>query len=425
MDGAICPSSREALVMDGGGSDTRSSVGLASALGKIQDTWDSKWDDEVMYSDVEGPNGISCEATSVVHPGEAECENARVKGNAAQGSSTNQSVAENVFLGVQSLEEEEPNHSVNTCLLDSETPKGQECETDTLTNGTEVTSSDKLLSEEKTESSFGASKDNVESETSRVSIAAVGPMVADSNVDVSHAADKTGVVDLTGRENSTNSMPSSESSCAVEHYYFPPVSLVLEGEDPKNQRKSFTETSKDSILQTGAEACESNEEACRESSKGGLMEESSLINVTNTTETPVSHYAPDATVETANQKLLESGRTDYHRVAGGFGVIQANEIDAEVESSDHGDFGRLQNLSGTYLKSLSKRVASNVARSLIENNTLLILMEQDQLGELTSRKTHLSHHHLRLLCGRTKRSLWRRQQAGAQQRSSTSRRRTF
>uniref|UniRef100_A0A1J3JAU5 Uncharacterized protein n=1 Tax=Noccaea caerulescens TaxID=107243 RepID=A0A1J3JAU5_NOCCA len=435
----LTESSREAPVIDGG--DTIPDVGLAterkgnlpdeseaklaSSLGKTQDTSDSTWNDEVIYSDVEGPHGFSFEATSMIDPGEADCmvsENVQVdtslvNANAAQVISTNQSVpdnAENAFLGVKSLEEHESNHSVNPCLPDSETPKAEECETNTLTSGTEVTSSDKLLLEEKTEpqgqcslvaenlpiskndpegietkanegeSSFGASKETVESETLRVSLPAVSPMVADSDADASHAAIKTGVVDLTGQENSPNSQLSSESSCAVEHYFSP-----VSGEDASYQRESSVETSKDSILQNGAEACESNDEVCRESSKVGLMEESSFINVVNTMETPISHsgstgtVSDDATVKTANQKLPESGKTDFHRVVGGLGVIQANEIDGNVkahnfyaevpvtiESNDHRDFGRLQNLSEEHIRSLvsSPLVTRNNTSNAFESN---------------------------------------------------------
>ncbi|CAA7028027.1 unnamed protein product [Microthlaspi erraticum] len=433
----LTESSQEAPVIDGG--DTISNVGLAteckgnsqddseaklaSALGKTQDTSDSTWNDEVIYSDVEGPHGFSFEATSMVHPGEADCEGSGnvpvdtslVTANAAHVISTNQSVpddAENALLGVKSHEEHESNHSVNPCLPVSETPKGEECETNTLTTGSEVTSSAKLLLEEKTEpqgqsslvaesskndpegvdkegeSSFGASKETAESETLRVSLPAGSPMVADSDADVSHAPNKTGVVDLTGQENSPNSQLSSESSCIVEHY-FSPVSVVLDGEDASNQRKSSVETSKDSILQTGAEACESNDEVYRESSKVGLMEESSFINVASTMETPISHSGStgtgpdDATVKTADQKLPESGRTDFHRVVGGLGVIQANEIDGNVkahnfyaevpvtiESNDHRDFGRLQNLSEEHIRSLvsSPLVTRNNTSNAFESN---------------------------------------------------------
>lgn len=473
----LIESSQEAQVIDGG--DTISNVGLeteckgnvpeeseyklASALGKRVDTSDSSWNDEVIYSDLEGPHGFAFEATSMIHPGEADCivsENvpvdpSLVEANAAQVISTTQSVPDSIPLaenadfylhGIKSLEELESNHSVNPCL--PETPEGEGCETDTLTqavnlgiqpeslgNGMEVPSSDKLLLEDKTEpqgqtalvaveespsaenilisktgpedietkaeegeSSFGAAQETVESESLRVSLPVVDPIVADSNADVSFAANKTGVVDLIGQEseliqsnvvaemgNSPNSKLSSESSCASENYVSP-VSVVLEGDDASNQRKISSETSKDSILQIGAEACESNDEARRESSKWGFVEESSFINVTNTKDDPISQSgtigtAPDDT--TANQKLPESGRTDFHRVVGGLGVIQGNEIDdsirahnfyAEVpvtiESNDHRDFGRLQNLSEAHIRSLvsSPLVTRNNTSNAFESN---------------------------------------------------------
>ncbi|VVB01204.1 unnamed protein product [Arabis nemorensis] len=476
----LIESSQEAQVIGGG--DTVSTVGLkteskgilpdeseyklASASAKRADTSDSSWNDDVIYSDLEGPLGFSLEATSMIHPGEADCivsesvpvDTSLVKANAAQVISTTQSVPDNIPLaenadlslhGIESLEKVETNHSVNPCL--PETPKGEVIETETfsqadnlgiqpksLSNGTEVPSSDNLLLEDKTEpqgqaalvavkefpsaentlisktdpediemkagegeSSFGAAQETVESETLSVSLPAVDPIIADSNADVNRAADKTGVVDLIGHEseliqandvaddgNSPNSKLNSESSCAAENYVSP-VSVVFEGDDASEQGKSSIETSKDSVLQISAEACESSDEARRESSKEGLVEESSFTNVTSTKDDPISHSgsigtAPDdTTVQTANQKLPESGRTEFHRVVGGLGVIQGNEIDGHVkthnlyaevpvtiESNDHRDFGRLQNLSEAHIRSLvsSPLVTRNNTSNAFESN---------------------------------------------------------
>ncbi|KFK25472.1 hypothetical protein AALP_AA8G118800 [Arabis alpina] len=474
----LIESSQEGEVIDGG--DNISNVGfeteskgilpdeseyeLASPLRKREDTPDSSWNDDVIYSDVEGPLGFDLEATSLIHPGEADCivsesvpvDTSPVKADAAEVISTNQSVPDSIPLAknvdfslLKSLEEVEPNRSVIPCL--PETPEGEVSETDTLiqadnlgiqpkslSNGAEVPSLDNILLEDKTESqgeaaldavkeflsaentlipktnpediemkagegesSFGAVQETVESETLRVSLPVVDPIVADSNADVSCAAEKTGVVDLTGLEseliqanvvadegNSPNSKLSSESSFAAENYVSP-VSVVFEGDYSSDQGKSSIETSKDSVLQINAEACESNDEARRESSKGELVEESSFINVTNTKDDPISHFGStgtatdDTTVETANQKLLESGRTEFNRVVGGLGVIQGNEVDGNVkthnfyaevpvtiESNDHRDIGRLQNLSEAHIRSLvsSPLVTRNNTSNAFESN---------------------------------------------------------
>ncbi|KAL1198198.1 hypothetical protein V5N11_026275 [Cardamine amara subsp. amara] len=430
---------------------------LASALGK-RVTSDSSWNDEVIYSDLEGPHGFDLEATSMTHPDEVvsmvnekvSVDTYPVKADAAQVISASQTVPDDVpfvenadasLHGIKGLDEFEANHSVNPCL--PEKPEGEECETDSLTQAenlgiqpeglsidTEVPSSDKLLLEDKTEpqgqtapvvvkefpctnniviskidpedlekkaeegeSSFGAAKETVESETVRVSLPAVDPIVVDLNTDVSHTAYKTGVVDLVGHEselvqanvvaeegNSPNSKLSSESSFASENYVSL-VSVVSEGDDLSDQIKSSTETSKDPVLQISTESCESNVE-------GKLVEESSFINVANTTEYPISHSgatgtAPNDSVRAANQKSLESGRTEFHRVVGGLGVIQGNEIDSNdkahnfyaevpvtIESNDHRDFGRLQNLSEAHIRSLvsSPLVTRNNTSHAFESN---------------------------------------------------------
>ncbi|CAH2079263.1 unnamed protein product [Thlaspi arvense] len=403
---------------------------LAFSLGKREDTSNSSWNDEVIYSDLEGPDGFAFEATSMVHPGEAGYivsenvpdDTSSVKANASEVISTSQSAPENADVslhGIKGIEEFESNIS--------ETPKEEECETETRTQaenlgiqpeglsiGSEVPSSDKLLLDDETEfqgqtasvavkelpsaetivisktdpedikmkaevgkSSLGGSQETFESETLRASLPAVDSIVADSNADVSHSANKTGVVDLIGHESelvqasvvdaeNSPSKLSSESSCATENYVSP-VSVVSLGDKASHQKKSSTETSEDSVLQTGHEACESNDEARRESSKGEVVEESSFINVTNTKDDPISHSGSTGTTpdDSANQKLLESGRTEFNRVVGGLGVIQANEIDGNVkahdlyaevpvtiESNDHRDFGRLQNLSEAHIRSL-------------------------------------------------------------------------
>ncbi|KAG7547660.1 hypothetical protein ISN44_As12g028770 [Arabidopsis suecica] len=466
----VIASSHEAQVIDSG--DTLSNVKLetegkgnlpdesesklASALGKREDTSDSSWNDEVIYSDVEGPYGFSSEATSMTQPDEASCivsedvpvHASPVKADATQDISASQYVPDdmpfvenaNVSLhGIKGLEEFEASHSVNPSL--PETSKGEECE-NTLTEaenlgiqpeglsiGLEVPSSDKLFIAEKNEpqgqtdlvavkespnavnimitnsediemkaeedeSSLGNAH-TVESETLRVSLPAVDSIVVDSNADVSSAVNKTGLVDLAGHKselqanvvaeegNNPKDTLSSESSC-----YVSPVSVVFEGDDASDQIKTSTETSKDSALQTGAELCESKDEVYREINNGMLVKESSFINETNTTEYVITHSgsagtAPDDSVETANQKSLESGRTEFNRVVGGLGVIQANEVDGNVkahnyyaevpvtiESNDHRDFGRLQNLSEAHIRSLvsSPLVTRNNTSNAFESN---------------------------------------------------------
>ncbi|KAL0698630.1 hypothetical protein Bca4012_054752 [Brassica carinata] len=287
--------------------------------------------------------------------------------------------AENAHVSLHGTKGLEEFKSVNPCF--PETHKGEECETATLTQadnlgnryeglsiGREVPSPDKIPLEDKTEphghtslvavkefpsvenivmskidledskikaeSSFGASQDIVESETVRT---VEDPTVADSNADVSHSdliapGSELVQANVVAEENSTISELSSESSCALEHYVSP-ESVVLERDDePSVQNNSLTETCEDSILQIGAEACESTDkEDCA----------------------------------TPNQKLVESGRTEPNRVVGGLGVIQASEIDGNVkahntyaevpvtiESNDHRDLGRLQNLSEAHIRSL-------------------------------------------------------------------------
>ncbi|XP_010450089.1 PREDICTED: uncharacterized protein LOC104732251 [Camelina sativa] len=470
----VIESPQEAQVIDGGDSisDVRleteckenlteeSEFKLASELRKKEDTSDSSWNDDVIYSDVDGPYGFSSEATSMTHPGEASCivsENVPVntslaKADATQVTSAGQSVSDDMpfvesadvsLHGIKGLVETEASHSVNPFL--SETSKGEECETDTLTEaenlriqpevlsiGSEAPSSDKILFGDKTEpqgqtdlvavkefpsaenimiskidsedikekaeegvSSLGNAQ-TVESETLRVSLPAIDSIVVDSNADVSSSAYKTGLVDLVGHEseliqanvvaeegNNPKDTLSPESS-----YYVTPLSAIFEGDDASDQIKSSTETSKDSALQIGAENSESKDEVCREINNGTVVEESSFINETNPREYPISHpgstgTAPDDSVKTANQKSLESGRTEFNRVVGGLGVIQANEIDGNVkahnyyaevpvtiESNDHRDFGRLQNLSEAHIKSLvsSPLVSRNNASNAFESN---------------------------------------------------------
>ncbi|CAF2250726.1 unnamed protein product [Brassica napus] len=349
--------------------DESESMLAASALGKRVDT---SWNDEVIYSDLEGPHGF--EELNMNPPGEADDHTA---------------VSDMIPVDIETIADQVINNT-NLSALDAipfaenahvsfHGTKGlEECETGTLTQadnlgnqpeglsiGREVPSPDKLPLEDKTEphgqtslvavkefpsvekimmskidaedikmkpeSSFGASQETVES------LPAVDPIVADSNADVSHSDLTSPESELTqtnvvAEEKSTISELSSQSSCAVEHYVSP-VSVVSEGDEPPSvQDKSSTDTSKDSILQIGAEACEStDEEDCTKT----------------------------------NQKLVESGRTESNRVVGGLGVIQANEIDgndkahnnyAEVPvtigSNDHRDYGRLQNLSEAHIRSL-------------------------------------------------------------------------
>lgn len=119
-----------------------------------------------------------------------------------------------------------------------------------------------------------------------------------------------------------------------------------------------------------------------------LVEENSFVNVANTTEYPISHYgaigtAPNDYVKTTNQKSLESGRLEFHRVGGGLGVSQGNEIDSNIkshnfyaeipvtiESNDYRDFGRLQNLSEAHIRSLvsSPLVTRNNTSQAFESN---------------------------------------------------------
>ncbi|EOA16052.1 hypothetical protein CARUB_v10004183mg [Capsella rubella] len=471
----VIESPQEAQVIDGGDSisnvvleteckgkltEESETTKLASSLTKREDTSDSSWNDEVIYSDVEGPYDFTSEAMSMTHPGEASriisedipVHTSPAKADTTQVNSASQSVSEDMpfvdsadasLHGIKGLEEFEASHSVNPYR--AETSKGEVCETDTLTEaenleiqheglttGSEVPSSDKLLVGDKTEpqgqtdlvaikefpsaenimiSKIGSEDIKVkaeegelslgnantdESETLRDSLPAVDSIVVDSNVDVSSAANKTGLADLVGHEreliqanvvaedgNNPKDTPSSESSC-----YVSPVSVVFEGDDAGDQIKNSTERSKDSALQIGAGFPESKDNVCREINNGRPVEESSFVNETNTMEYPISHSgstgtAPDDTVKTANQKSLESGRTEFNRVVGGLGVIQANEIDSNVkahnyyaevpvtiESNDHRDFGRLQNLSEAHIRSLvsSPLVTRNNTSSALESN---------------------------------------------------------
>ncbi|XP_033132233.1 uncharacterized protein LOC103835192 isoform X2 [Brassica rapa] len=336
--------------------DESESMLAASALGKRVDT---SWNDEVIYSDLEGPHGF--EEMNMNPPGEADdytvgdktpVDTPPVETIADQDINTSLSAldaipfAENAHVSLH-----------GTKALEDDQPEG-------LSIGREVPSPDKLPLADKTEpqghtslaglpsaesivmpkidpaedikmkpeSSFGASQETVESETVTTSLPAVDP-----NADVSHSVligreSELIQSNVVAEEKSTISELSSQSTCPVEHYVSP-VYVALEGDEPPSvQDKSSTDTSKDSILQIGAEACEStDEEDCTKT----------------------------------NQKLVESGRTESNRVVGGLGVIQANEIDgndkahnnyAEVPvtigSNDHRDYGRLQNLSEAHIRSL-------------------------------------------------------------------------
>ena len=397
----------------------------ASALGKRVDT---SWNDEVIYSDLEGPHGF--EEMNMNPPGEADdytavsdknpVDTPPVETIADQVINTSLSAldaipfAENAHVslhGTKALEDELPLEDLS---IGRDVPSPDKTEPQGQSPSAENIVMPKIDPEETVESSFGvgASQETVESETVRTSLPAVDPFVADSNADVSHSdlispeSELTQANVVADEEKSTISELSSQSSCAVEHYVSP-VSVVSEGDEPPSvQNKSSTETSKDSTLQIGAEACESTaEEDCTKT----------------------------------NQKLVESGRTESNRVVGGLGVIQANEIDGNVkthnnyaevpvtiESNDHRDFGRLQNLSEAHIRSLvlspivtrdNAVSGTTTSPSLIGKGTLLLctiksnfLLEQD----IVNLKTNLSRHHLMLVCRRTKRS----QQAGAQQRSS-------
>ncbi|CAN7057942.1 unnamed protein product, partial [Brassica rapa subsp. trilocularis] len=396
-------------VVEGGG-DTISDVGLetdckedlpdesesklASALGKRKDTFGSSWNDEVIYSDVEGPHGFAFEEISMMHPGEAEytVSDDNVPVNTDQVISTKQyacddvTFTENAAVSLDGTKHEDVESNL------PETPKGEECETGTrskaenlsiqtegISIGTEVSSSDKLLLEHKAEpqgqtaveiskvspedikmkaeegeSSFGVSQDTVESEILEASLPEVVPIVADSNADLirSYLTEHENELiqaNVVAEENSPNSNLISVSACAVQHYV----------SDANDQKNSSPGTCIDSIPEIGAETCESNDEARREE----LVEESSFIKVAD----PISNFATDESAQTANnQKLVESGRTEFNRVVGGLGVIQANEIDSDVlkahnlyaevpvtiESNDLRDFGRLQNLSEAHVRSL-------------------------------------------------------------------------
>ena len=401
-------SSQEAQVIEGAG-DTISNVGLetdckedlpdesesklASALGKRKDTFDSSWNDEVIYSDLEGPHGFAFEEMSMMHPGETEyavsddnvpVNTSSVGTNADKVISTKQSACdddipftENADVSLDGTKHEE----VESNLL--ETPKGGKSETDTrskagiqpegICTGTEVSSSDKAepqgqtavviskvgpedikMKAEEGESSFGVSQDTVESEILEASLPEVVPIVADSNADLSRSyltehENELIQANVVAEENSPNSNLISVSACAVQHYV----------SDANDQKNSSPGTCIDSIPEIGAETCESNDEARREE----LVEESSFIKVAD----PISNFATDESAQTANnQKLVESGRTEFNRVVGGLGVIQANEIDSDVlkahnlyaevpvtiESNDLRDFGRLQNLSEAHVRSL-------------------------------------------------------------------------
>ncbi|CAN8324423.1 unnamed protein product [Cochlearia groenlandica] len=431
----LLESSREAKAVDGG--DTLSNAGLetenlASSLGRRKDTTsDSSWNDEVIYSDVEAPIGFGFEATDTIHPGEDDCiisENAPL--DTAEVISTSHTVPDSLPLdenanfalaGTKSIKELESYHSVKSCF--PEIPKGEECESDTLTQansfytqpeslntdteeeksnpqshtGLLTTLENILISKtdpediemkpEKVEaSSCAAVQESVESETLRASLPAVDSKVVDSNVDVSRVANKTDVVGLLGHEseliqescvaeeNIPISKLSSQSFCVIENY----VSL-LEGDGRSHQNQSSTETSKDSFLQIGAEACETDDKAHGESSKEKLVEESRFVTVTNTKDEPISQSRSTGTTTTPDDSI----RTEFNRVVGGLGVIQANDIDAgnvnahyaevpvTIDSNYLRDLGRLQNLSETNIRSLVSSplvTRTNTSNNVFESN---------------------------------------------------------
>ncbi|CAG7899023.1 unnamed protein product [Brassica rapa] len=327
--------------------DESESMLAASALGKRVDT---SWNDEVIYSDLEGPNEFAFAVEEMnmnpPGPGEADYTAMRDKNPVADQVINNTSLsaldaipfAENAhvsFHGTKALEDELPLEDLS---IVSEVPSPDKTEPQGQSPSAENIVMPKIDPEETVESSFGvgASQETVESETVTTSLPAVDPVVAVSNADVSHSDLISPESELTqanvvAEEKSTISELSSQSSCAVEHYVSP-VSVVSEVDEPSVHNKNSTETSKDSILQTNAEACEStDEEDCTKT----------------------------------NQKLVESGRTESNRVVGGLGVIQANEIDGNdkadnvyaevpvrIESNDHRDYGRLQNLSEAHIRSL-------------------------------------------------------------------------
>nr|VDD11480.1 unnamed protein product [Brassica rapa] len=448
-------------VVEGGG-DTISDVGLetdckedlpgesesklASALGKRKDTFDSSWNDEVIYSDVEGPHGFAFEEMSMMHPGEAEytVSDDNVPVNTDQVISTKEyacddvTFTENADVSLDGTKHEDVESNL------PETPKGEECETGTrskaenlsiqpegISIGTEVSSSDKLLLENKAEpqgqtavviskvgpedikmkaeegeSSFGVSQDTVESEILEASLPEVVPIVADSNADLSRSnltehENELIQANVVAEENSPNSKLISESAFAVQHYV----------SDANDQKNSSPGTCIDYIPEISAETCESNDEARRKE----LVEESSFIKVAD----PLSNFATDESAQTANnQKLVESGRTEFNRVVGGLGVIQANEIDSDVlkahnlyaevpvtiESNDLRDFGRLQNLSEAHVRSLvssplvtRNNTTSNAFAStsgLSENgsqsSSLAVALSENQ--EITMEKTAKEQH---------------------------------
>ncbi|CAH8338677.1 unnamed protein product [Eruca vesicaria subsp. sativa] len=343
---------------------------LASALGKRVVTSTSSWNDEVIYSDLEGPHGFSfsVEEMNMNPPGEADStvvsdknpvDTPPVETIADQVIDTTLSaldalpLAENDHLslhGTKGLEDKLPSEDLSIGMevpLPDKLPLADKTEPQDQTSLVALPSAENIvmpkidpaednkMNPEEGEPSFGASQEAVVSETVTT---LVDPIVAGSKADVSHSDLIAPEIELiqanvvAEENNSPISELSSQSSSAVEHYVSP-VSVALEGDVPNVQNKSSTETSKDSILQIGAEAIEITEK-------------------------------DDCT--TPNQKLLEKGRTEPNRVVGGLGVIQANEIDdgnvkahniyAEVpvtiESNDHRDFGRLQNLSEAQIRSL-------------------------------------------------------------------------
>ncbi|KAF8097644.1 hypothetical protein N665_0284s0011 [Sinapis alba] len=350
------PSSVEAQVIHGGGLETKCKGNESeSALGKRVDTCASSWNDDVIYSDLEGPHGgfaFAVEDMNMNSPGEADYTTVSDKNPvdietiADQVINTNLSAldatipfAENAYVslhGTKGVEDSLPT------LEDKSEPHGQT----SLVAVKESPSVDNIVmlkidaEDVKMKPEEGASQETVESETARTSLPAVYPIVAGSNVDVSHSdliapESELTQANVVAEENSTISELSSQSSCAVEHYVSP-VSVVLEGDEPSVHNNRSTETSKDSILHIGAEACRStDEEDCS---------------------------TPNDSAKKTNQKLVEGGSTESNGVVGGVGVIQANEIDGNVkadniyaetiETNDHRDFGRLHNLSEAHIRSL-------------------------------------------------------------------------
>ncbi|XP_010532710.1 PREDICTED: uncharacterized protein LOC104808672 [Tarenaya hassleriana] len=112
------------------------------------------------------------------------------------------------------------------------------------------------------------------------------------------------------------------------------IKMINEGNDISSQRIGSSETCKDN----DAEVCVRNNEAQTESDRG-ISEENIHVEITNTREDDdISHsrstMAASDAVKTYDLKSPGSKRTDFYKVLGGLGVIQGNEIESNDKTRE-------------------------------------------------------------------------------------------